>query len=462
MKLLDRITSERAFYQLIIFAMIAIPAFEFLTEIRQQVFIGQPTLVELIGLVALFMAWLSIMVRKDQPHHLTDVIFLLLLLFAIISLTLSENPANSLFGYEYDEWITHFFAYFSLMYAGTMIRNINLRKNMIKAFIFVFAIQSFMAVLQSFGIRVMDCQWDSEQVSAMNLTYGLTSHFNWFSALMTLLCGCVMSLAILARSRKTFLIFLACTAISIYVMLSTETRLAIVSIAVLLIFFPVSLLIYNKVNPTKGFLKSAMLRWLIVLLAAVIVGAVIVFCFGRYQEEWVETVNEIDMMEGEPGFDEFAHGRGRLWRYGLACVPDHWAFGVGLDNYLWVFDNAPGLPHDLTWTNAKAHNEFIHYLVTQGVFQFITYVTLIVYTFVVGIKSVLRSGSSGDKDRRDITWICLAMFTAYVIQSLCNSSIVNIAPYFWITIGLILCKDDQPKLSLNLGSKAAGKPAPKR
>ena len=42
-----------------------------------------------------------------------------------------------------------------------------------------------------------------------------------------------------------------------------------------------------------------------------------------------------------------------------------------------------------------------------------------------------------------MTWTLLAMFTAYVVQALFNSSVVNIAPYFWITAGMVLCKDDQ-------------------
>jgi hypothetical protein len=115
-------------------------------------------------------------------------------------------------------------------------------------------------------------------------------------------------------------------------------------------------------------------------------------------------------------------------------VPDHWAFGVGLDNYRWCFTHAPNLPHD-TWSQGKGHNELIHYLVTQGVFQLLTILTLIIYTFVVGIRTAL---TAEDKENRIISIILVGMVTGYFVQSMFNSSVVNIAPYYWITIGLTL------------------------
>ena len=152
-----------------------------------------------------------------------------------------------------------------------------------------------------------------------------------------------------------------------------------------------------------------------------------------------EEEDETGLEPDDTAFDKFGTGRGHIWKYGLACVPDHWAFGVGLDNYRWCFKHAPGLVHN-TWSQGKGHNEYIHYLVTQGVFQLITILSFIVYTFVVGIRTVLKCG---DREERLIEFILMGMFTGYVIQALINSSVVNIAPYYWIAAGMIVCRKFQ-------------------
>ncbi len=501
----ELITTEKAFYWLIMITMISLPLFELLTEQHERNFEGQPIIVEAAGIVGVVMVVLRLLRNKGEEakYYMTDVLFFFLILFAGLSLAFSESMLNSVRGYDYDEWLTHFMAYFSLMYAGTMIEDKKLRKNILKAFIFVLLIQGLVGVLQSFGYEFTNCFYDAEDVTNGHWTYGLTAHFNWFSALMTLAGGCAMGLAIFAKSRKRFLLFSGLTAIAFYTMICTESRLSLLSIAVLIIFYPIALVIYHLKNKDKPFFKLSMLRWLGIFVMTAAVFSVCRFAFGRFEGELDNTLNELNgqksyntfayrmnkdtdkaddsssessddsSAENDPGnsgllaveddpmngwpeeekytpFDAFATGRGHIWKFGLACVPDHWMFGVGLDNYRWCFTHAPNLPHD-TWSQGKGHNELIHYLVTQGVFQLLTILTLVGYTFVIGIRTTLNAE---DKEERIIEFILVGMFTAYFAQSMFNSSVVNIAPYYWITVGLILSHSHTHPFGWKKGLKA--------
>ena len=88
----------------------------------------------------------------------------------------------------------------------------------------------------------------------------------------------------------------------------------------------------------------------------------------------------------------------------------------------------------------KGHNEYIHYLVTQGALQLITYITLLVTAAVTAVRTVIRTD---DDEERSLNWIFLGMFFGYAAQACFNSSVVNVVPYFWITIGLCLSKKNQ-------------------
>ena len=468
-----------------------------LVEQHNRNFEGQPIIVEAAGIMGVVMVVLHLLRNKgpEAKFYFTDILYFLLVVFSGLSLAFSESILASVQGYDYDEWLTHFMAYFSLMYAGTMIEDKKLRKNILKAFIFILLIHGIIGIFQSFGFEFTNCFYDADDVTNNNWTYGLTAHFNWFSALMTLAGGCAMGMAVFARDRKHFLIFTGLTVIAFYTMICTEARLSLMSIAVLVMFYPIALLIYYLKNKDKEFFKTSIIRWLGIAVMTAAVFSLCYFVFDRFKGELDKTMNELngsasyntfayrmdtekaddspeadsddssetdtddssadtetdfthvglreeedDPMNGWPEeekytkFDAFATGRGHIWKFGLACVPDHWAFGVGLDNYRWCFTHAPNLPHD-TWSQGKGHNELIHYLVTQGVFQLLTILTLIVYTFVVGIRTTLNAE---DREERLIEFILVGMFTAYFAQSMFNSSVVNIAPYYWITIGLIL------------------------
>lgn len=486
----ELITTEKAFYRLIMITMISLPIMELLVEQHGRNFEGQPIIVEAAGVAGIVMVVLRLLRNKgpEAKFYLTDVLYFFLVIFAGLSLSFSEDMLESVQGYDYDEWLTHFMAYFSLMYAGTVIKDTGLRKNILKAFIFVLLIQGTVGMLQSVGIEFTNCYFDGDAATKFHLAYGLTAHYNWYSALMTLATGCVMGLCVFAKERNRFLLALAGSAVGIYAMLATETRLALLSLAALIVFYPAALLIYNVRNRDKELVKPAFLHWgaLLLVLAALLV--LFVFGFGKYSAKMEATLQELngtatfshdtEMMkktsdaekvtgdtssdsEAEKGeseessglkkqdndpmngwseeekytfFDNFATGRGHIWKFGLACVPDHLFFGVGLDNYRWCFTHAPNLPHD-TWSQGKGHNELIHYLVTQGVFQLLTILTLIVYTFTVGIRAALNAE---DIEERKIEFILVGMFTAYFVQSMFNSSVVNIVPYYWVTTGLIL------------------------
>ncbi|SDB27525.1 O-Antigen ligase [Ruminococcaceae bacterium FB2012] len=513
----ELITTEKAFYLLIMITMISLPVCELLVEQHNRNFEGQPIIVEAAGIAGVIMVVARLLMNKgpDAKFYATDVIYFCLIIFAGLSLAFTEDMLASVQGYDYDEWLTHFMAYFSLMYAGTMIEDKRLRRNIIKAFIFVLILQGGIGLMQSLGYEFTNCFYDGDAATKYHFAYGLTPHYNWYVGLMSLATGCVMGLCVFSKRRTPFLLTLVGTVLGMYAMLATETRLALLSLAALMIFYPVALLIYKLKTKDKETVKKAFLHWCCVALILAAMLLIMILGFGKFKQKMELTLSEIngtatfshdaemmrktsdiekavadavaenldsetdsaadseaedelditnvgmnkqddDPMNGWPeeekytSFDNFATGRGHIWKFGLACVPDHWMFGVGLDNYRWCFTHAPDLPHD-TWSQGKGHNELIHYLVTQGVFQLLTILSLVVYTFVVSIRTALHAE---DREDKLTSFILIGMVTAYFVQSMFNSSVVNIAPYYWVVIGLCLCKKYQKPFGYRKSLKA--------
>ena len=96
----------------------------------------------------------------------------------------------------------------------------------------------------------------------------------------------------------------------------------------------------------------------------------------------------------------------------------------------------------LRFLGHKGHNEYIHILVTEGVFALVNYLALLFYAFFTGMKSALKSINK-DRANAVVTCIFLTMFIAYTSQACFNSSVVNTAPYFWVVLGMVMTKNHQ-------------------
>ena len=129
-----------------------------------------------------------------------------------------------------------------------------------------------------------------------------------------------------------------------------------------------------------------------------------------------------------------------IWREGLETVPHYWYIGTGLDNYVYSFfwDN----PDYTGYYQDKGHNEYIHILVTQGIFALTTWLTLIFYNLVTSTKRFFYTNN----DETKITFILIVMYGGYLCQALANSSVTNVAIYNWIITGLLLYTGDKKPL----------------
>ena len=78
--------------------------------------------------------------------------------------------------------------------------------------------------------------------------------------------------------------------------------------------------------------------------------------------------------------NEYGNNRIYIWKKTIEILPNNIINGVGIDN----FENAFNPPLRTITDNLivdKAHNEYLQKLITEGIFSFLTYVTLLLYIF---------------------------------------------------------------------------------
>lgn len=444
--ILEKLTSEKFFFYYIVFVMISLPVTEIFCGKHSRTFEFQPIIVEMAGYLGAFLFIVHFIKHRHIKYYPSDLFCILLLVFAALSAFFTQNYSATAFGYYADEWITNFMGYFGLMFAGTMIHDKQIRKDILKAYVVVTVIQAVVATLQTFGITVISCYWGDDITYTNRIAYGLTQNSNWYGGLSVLLFACTAGIFLFTSNKLTRNIVYGISMLCFYTLISSEARLAWVGTFAFLVFMVVSMLVMRNKGYDKVKLKSIQKRFWILLAGMTIVIIICIVFFGRI-------IGRINMISYElnSGFDSFGSRRGQIWKQALKMYPKYWAFGIGLDNFRDVYFLDPDFNGDESMTSAKAHNEYLQYLVTQGIFQFITYISLLVYTTKTAVRNVIHNE---DNEERFINWILLGMFIGYSAKAFFDCNIVNILPYYWITIGMLLTKKSQRHFGYHKMNKA--------
>ena len=435
-KSIGNLVSEETFYKASLVLLGGLPVVEMLTEIIVRFddrFIPSfflPQIIGFFGVLGTLLTILYFLTLEPGKRKLraADVFYFTLILFMIISAVFSRSPGVYSYGDPfYCENPLHFLAYYWLYFAGTLIDNPKYRKNLLYLFMGVAVLEGIFAFLQTFNIELAY----SLYYYTPHTAYGLTQNSNYYGGLCVVFIACFSGMYIfsdsVADSKLKKYALPAIAGVLFYTMLASRARLAWVGFVGLVIFYVISMVImYRKDKET---LKPAMKRSL-VLLACFAASFAIAFFFTDYiREAAVRSYWEVANGDVEKvGTDRIYN-----WKMGLSTVPQNWLTGVGLDNYSYVFESAPGYQEGM-YLQAKAHNEYIHVLVTQGIPAFINYMALLVFACAGAVKSIINDSS---KERRAVTWILLGMFVTYCVQALFNGSVTYVAVYFWFIIGLI-------------------------
>lgn len=151
--------------------------------------------------------------------------------------------------------------------------------------------------------------------------------------------------------------------------------------------------------------------------------------------------------------------RGFYWRAGWKMFQENPIFGVGLDRYGSYFkllrESEYPLRYGYEITSSNAHNTFIQLFATGGIFVGLSYLTLIVVTFILGLKLVLKS----DSQFRPVNLGLLTAWVGFQSQSFISIDNIGISIWGWLLGGSIigLYIEQEKKITLNIAQNSHNK-----
>lgn len=422
--------------------------------------------------------WLTKMVTTQTlilKRTPLDIPILLFLLSQIISTIFSIDPHTSLWGYysRSNGGLFSIASYILLYYA--LVSNFSKDQviNFLKAAVLGGVLVSLYAIPEHFGlspscmILVQEFNascWVQDVQARVFATLGQP---NWLAAYLAMLIFPTIYFLLTAKN-KILLITYFLSLIALYMAFTfTFSRGATLGLIAGGLVFIVGLIIVT-LRQAQGIFgeRSRTITLISIIISFVLINLIYGSALTRFKlfNEAPKTVTpqqqaaekRQEAMQLEPGGGtESGQIRLIVWEGALEIFKHYPYFGSGVETFAYSYYNHRPQKHNLVsewdFLYNKAHNEYLNYLATTGLFGFISYMSMILIFIIWCIRYYVLSimGKQNQKTLNTYYLILipslLAAYISYLVQNIFGFSVVIIALFFFLFPGIAFVATDSVK-----------------
>ena len=356
-------------------------------------------------------------------------------IFAIISTILAYDINTAIDGCQLRyEGLFSILYYLTLMLLSIQVSK-KYKKFLVKVILFCGGIQAIYAICQVFSlfnvkqyfhtVRI----WDESIQARVHVkeiwALGFTNNPNFLGTYMLLCLSYSFGLFIDSEKKRKSIIYALLSVIFMFALLISNTSSVVVGLGFVLIY----IFIYCFKNKYyEKFLVVFSIILSVTCLAVALNKTTLVKDMLKIGKEATEVA--------KGNFDDmYGTKRMYIWKNTLKVVPQYLLHGVGIDNFHKAF-NGEALtlktPTKIMLYD-KAHNEYLQILVTQGIFALASYLFVYGYAVYKGTKNAFKEKQ---------IYVVLPVI-GYLVQAFFNISVIEVAPIFYIALGLCCSKEKE-------------------
>lgn len=404
---------QKNIYYILIMIMILIPVVKFisyvlnLSGIIEDSFSFNQVYVLWIFIPILIINYTYGIITKKIKINYLDIIIYSLSILAIISTIFALDISKSILGeVRRNEGLLTIICYYLLFLNSKYLKNETWQKKIIQVFMIIGIFQVGYSVLQVYT--------NFSFIKHFRIPYmgmGLCANPNFFGSYMVMLSLLSTSLYIFSR-KKRFLILSVIYFIGLCIANSTAPLLAFILTFVFINFL---------------YFKKKILKYSLTILVLFTITFFTLDASNKYTQTEVlnnpvqskyivsEEISEVITKQSKIGSDRFV-----IWSNSLPILKKYWLTGTGLDNFYNAYIVISNSKVD------KAHNVYLQIAVTNGIPALILYLIINAIIFIKGFKF-----------NKTLEISLYACFIGYCIQAFVNISVIDVAPYFYIILGLL-------------------------
>ena len=346
----------------------------------------------------------AILLRKRYKKNIIYIFMILIIFFSILSTIFAFKKSVALFGEENRyEGLFMILYYLSLIYLSSLVEEKDKRK-IVYTMVGVGIIEIIWGLLQKYNINIPTTIHNEERY--MN---GFTGNPNFLATLILIdLCYLI---GLFYESKKK-IIYIVLILFFLMGLMMTNTLSCLMGLFFVLFY----LIIYS--------IKHKKFKGLIIIF----VSTISVFMVLHFTNQ-TKLLNDLKIFKSQTtkmvtgNYDSdynFGTGRVYVWKNALKHAPKYLLTGIGIDNFKYINNGHPIYRYERPYD--KAHNEYLQILITEGLYCLLSYLALY---FVILKRSI----------KNNELYLLLPLI-GYLVQAFFNISVIEVAPLFYITLGL--------------------------
>ncbi|MBS6600622.1 MAG: O-antigen ligase family protein [Clostridium sp.] len=349
-----------------------------------------------------------------EKEHKIIMIFLVTIFIAFVFSPYKEVAFTG--STERNEGFSMFLVYTCLFFLAS--RYLKITEKSVHLILIVGSFSAIYGMLQFYGIDPIQ-KWALNGISVAN-SIGTIGNRNFFSSYIVLF----LSLSTALYIFKEKIIYLCYTLILFAGLVCSLTRGGWLGYGVVLVF----IFIFSIISKKR---KSRILKMVAMAVCFIVIGGTLNSTTDGSVTGRVNNLKEqITTTDEEVKAKSSASSRVDILNMTLKAFKDRPLLGTGPDTLgNRLYDDYPieMNNHISTYGQSvdKAHNEYLEYATSCGIFTLISYLTLVI---MIGIKLIKR--------RKEEKYIIILMpIIGYLAQAVTNISVPMVAPLFWILLG---------------------------
>ena len=313
-----------------------------------------------------------------------------------------------------------------MFYLSSYIEGDNYKKIIIYSILGIGAIQCVYAILQIYDVKHIYRMVHTRATKEMTSTglrnikeiwaTGFITNPNFFGSYMVLCVAYSLGLYLNEKNIRKKIVFIFFSALFIVgVLISNTTSCALATVIAL-----IGLIVHC--------IRNKNYKEIITIIVVAISMTVLVSSLGKTSligDSKIAGQEGAEIVKGNSQ-TTFGNNRFYIWKNVFKIVPDNIINGVGIDNFYYAFDGKALVTEHGDVFYDKVHNEYLQILIAEGLPCLLAYLAFIFFICLRGFKDYLKTNKV----------FLLLPILAYLIQAFFNISVIEVAPFFYIGLGL--------------------------
>ena len=442
MKLLKKITDKKILYIFTLCIIVFLPILKQLSfylvkyNIINNYDAINPAYVLYISIPFFIYIYIKNIIKTKRKLDIYDYLFYGLTIIGILASIFSIDYKIAFLGkaYRHEGFFT-VFSYYLLFITWKVEGNKNDVKRIINIFLIMAIINSIYGLMQLYTPFKFILRYTPDK----QMMSGISGNPNFFGSMIVTVLSIITTKFLIEKNvsiKQVFIIILLFISL-----IDCQSTGPFIAFAITIIFLIICLIIRKKL----------ILKQLIYLLIICILTYLSIFHINKnlYKIERCEMCDlnniikdtNIVNQSNVNNKNDISNGRIDIWKSSLKIVKDNALNGVGYDNFHLAYYKGVNFSEVYFVSSDgqmkaypkyaeivdNAHNVYLHTLVSTGLLGLIPYLFLCLFTFIRGVKS-----------KENLVIMLLGGFIAYSIQAFANINVLQVAPMYYIIMGLIL------------------------